>query len=61
MPRQTLQESRRETMEQGDDRLHVEVSGVVLGAGGVVALALVVGTIWKTIQVLGTGMREMPM
>jgi hypothetical protein len=47
-------------MEQGDDRLHVEASIVVLGAGGVV-LALVVGTIWKTIQVLGTGMREMPM
>ncbi len=41
--------------------MHVEASIVVLGAGGVVVLALVVGTIWKTIQVLGTEMREMPM
>ena len=47
-------------MEQGDDGSHVKASVVVLRAGGVV-LALVVGTIWKMIQVLGTGMREMPM
>jgi hypothetical protein len=47
--------------EQGDDGSHVEASIVALGASGGGVFALVVGTIWKTTQVLGIGMREMPM